>query len=129
MTSTQTSRIGKRDFMCVCSEDSKAQAEACYERVCEEFGCEPGDLLSSVVYALEWGLPENYRAHIAGIGCDQWCGVSVEVFHAAADPKARYEEIGGAYVQCDVVEHGIARAWELAREVCTEHGAEDSDAS
>lgn len=99
------------DFMCVCTEDAKAQAEACMKRVLTELKTDPDRLLTDVVYGLEWGLDNECTGAIKGIGCDQWCGVSVGVSRA----KGReYVDHATIWVQCDLVEHGVARAWELA---------------
>src|SRR5437868_6283174 len=111
------------DFMCVCSPDSKAKAEACLERVVAELGgkckkhrsykavmsprvdCQDcarmyrarHSILTSVVFALEWGLPEGFRASIDGIGCDMWCGVSVQV-QSYNEGLKKYEDHADIYV-------------------------------
>jgi len=121
--------ITKRDFMCTCNEEASAKCDRVMEEVLKDLTtkhkeCTRSNLLSQVVYNLQWGLGEQGEAHyvgsIDGIGCDMWCGISAGV--AVMDKeKGKYVEIGGMWVQCDEVEHGIARAWQLANEIVEEH--------
>lgn len=107
--------LNLRDFMCVCSDEPRAKAEACLERVMKSLEAQPGDLLTKVVYTFQWALGDDYVAVIDGIGCDMWCGVSVTV--SRMDELSRkYRDHAHIFVQCDRVEHGIARAYELAIE-------------
>lgn len=116
--------IHKKDFMCRCNAKSGAEAQACLDRVKEELGADDSDLLTQIAYALNWGLSEEdedenaprYYGSIAGIDNDQWSGVAVDVKKYASG----FSDVGRIYVQCDRVEDGIARAWELAKEAVAE---------
>jgi len=95
------------DFMCVCSDTERNKSEACYQRVLQALDATPENLLSKVVYDLQWGYQDDESyAFITSIACDQWCGIRAKV----EGPKQ-----ADIYVQCDVVEHGIARVWEMAK--------------
>lgn len=93
-------------MVCTCSDDGAAQAEALMMEVIERLSrgsdvlhpttIEPGNFLTSIVTSLN----VDFNAHVTSIDADQWFAV------AAADDSGR-----GYYVQCDLVEHGIAAVW------------------
>src|SRR3954463_271957 len=105
-------KVKADDFMCVCGPKSKARAEAVYNEAIRRLGTSPDKLLSTVVYSLHWELD----AWIEGIGCDQWCGVSAKgmgkgVLDLPVDLDDDDPKKITSYIQCDVVEHGIAATW------------------
>jgi hypothetical protein len=99
------------DFMCVCDDKNRAITEACLARVCEALDCEPHEVVSKVVYSVTWGLPNEAVGSVTGIPCDMWCAVTGEL--------SKGEEEHSFFVQCDVVEHGFARLYELMMEVAS----------
>lgn len=110
--------IRKEDFMCVCSDESKATTEACTKRVMEDLGDDRGNLVSAVVMALNWGLEGPYYGQIDFMGCDQWFGVSAVVWTYEDNER---KDVGTIWMPCDFVEDGVARIWELAQEIVKEH--------
>lgn len=104
------------DFMCRCSQESEVEAQECLDRVKALLEASDDDLLTKVVYGLHWGLPEGYSAAIGGFMCDQWCGVTGSVF---CYQDGKDVEVASVFVQCDRVEDGVARAYELCVEACT----------
>jgi hypothetical protein len=117
--------IYKEDFMCVCSAKNKRKSIECYTRIKEEVCGGGDDLLSGIAMALEHGLEEGYYGYIDGIHADQWFGVSISVL-AYDESDGKYLEIGRSFVQCDLAEHGIARGYELAKEIVKEHKEKNS---
>ena len=119
--------IRKKDFMCICSEEGRAKCDALMKRVYEEIGCkEDKDFLSYLTYAMQlgeddvgYGMPEGFYAQIEGIGVDQWFGVSVKVLRRDKETK-KYVDHASIWVPCDRVEHGLARAYGLAKETVNE---------
>jgi hypothetical protein len=120
--------ITKDDFMCVCSDESREIVAECLDRVYKDLDCGPHDVVSKVIYALNWSLGNQDKfiyGMIEGIPCDQWCAVASTVkIYEDNEPK----DLAHIYVQCDVVEHGIARTWELAKEAVKESLSEDTTA-
>lgn len=119
------------DFMCICGDEPRKKSEDCLARVLEYLSTDKnkvdrGTLLTSVVYGLQWSLGEEFVGTINGIGCDQWCGVSADVMKSNESTN-KYEDYAHIYVQCDEVEHGIARVWELAKEAVADARAQLSD--
>lgn len=108
------------DFMCICQKESKAECESCYNRVLEELGATPEDFLSQLVYSCSDLESEQGRfyLHITGFASDQWAAISAEVSYLdkALGKWGQYRPHADIYVQCDVVEHGLARVWELAKD-------------
>lgn len=102
-----------RDFMCSCTPEQLAQSEECLRRVTVELGAKPENLLSCIVRALQWGLGEDHFGEITGIYCDQWCAVHANVSTVG-------EVVIEVHVECDRVEHGLARVWELAKGAVSE---------
>jgi len=118
-TAVKRDENGVRDFMCICTDEARAQAEACYQRVLERAGCEESELISAVVYGLQWNL-KTMTAEVDGVPCDMWAAVSVKC-HGDYDENSeegedRYRYRYSIWVECDRIEHGFARAFELAEE-------------
>jgi hypothetical protein len=115
-SSSSASRL--TDFMCDCQDEGKQQCAELMKRVyadlnLDEHGrAEDGfNFLSAVVYCLEWTLPNEVRGTIVGMSCDMWAEVAIDLWRPGNQTVAAH--IG---VQCDKLEHGLARAWELANE-------------
>lgn len=92
-------------FACVCSDEARAEAEAHLQRAYETLDADATNLLSRVVYSLNWDISEP--AHITSMACDMWAGIAAETY------KEQYEgrPVFRAWVQCDLLEHGIAVIW------------------
>lgn len=111
--------MGKRatheEFICVCNDDGKTEAAALMvdvkRRLSARFEEETtdGNLLSHAV----WSLELDFNAQLNGIFTDQWSAVSA----------ARYDKTFTSWIQCDVVEHGVAATWRaFADNLDTEDG-------
>lgn len=106
-------KIKQHDFMCSCG-DGKGKCEELMKEVKERLSSDTrsvddSNLLTTVVYSLQWDF-KDYVAEITGIFCDQWCAVSATGYKAG---KEKYEEDVRTWIQCDVVEHGIAATWKF----------------
>lgn len=115
--------------MCRCSPESEAEAQACLERVKEALGATDADLLTRIVWNLHWCLgerEEHFYGYLSEVVCDQWCGVSVIVRTYGDRSHAEKEDYARIWVQCDNVEDGLARAWELAEEAVSESKQEET---
>lgn len=102
--------VYETDFICVCKEEGQAEAHSIMSdvRTRLEMGSEEllpfkigtkTSLLSAVVISLNW----DYDAYIVGIYNDQWSAVSAQT----------YDGLFRTHVQCDDVEDGIARTWQI----------------
>lgn len=89
-------------FMCRCSPEDIAEADAVKEEVYRRLGedANPGNLLTKVVSSLNW----DFGARITGIYDDQWSVVHVSSWEDS-------EEKLDVAIECDEVEDGIAAAW------------------
>ena len=96
----------KPGMICHCSDEGRAAADALVARVCERLGCEPDRLVSGVIYSLHW----DYSTEVVGIPCDMWSAVNVESWSDDV-PKVR------VWAECDSIEHGFARAWEVVADL------------
>lgn len=83
------------EFVCICSEEGRLNAEMLMVEVCGRLKCTPESLLTHVVMDLAWG----FEAAITGLHADQWFGVA-----------AQGKEMS-TFIQCDRVEHGVAATW------------------
>ena len=101
------------DFMCDCQPEGKQRCDECVERVCKELKCEPSGLVSAVVYSITWGS-EKGVGFITGIPCDQWCAVTADFRPHNEDGEV--DDAISFFIQCDKVEYGFARLWELMKE-------------
>lgn len=102
-----------KDFMCVCTDEPRARAEKHFQEVCDALDCGPDTLLSRVVYNMTFNLSDQHYAAIRGIAGDMWCAVNATVYREQSGDYIEHAKIS---VQCDRVEHGIARVWQLAHE-------------
>jgi hypothetical protein len=101
------------DFICTCSEDGKAEAEALMNEVCERLKCNRENMLSAVVFSLVW----DYEAAITGLHADQWAGVSAEGKDLST------------FIQCDHVEHGVAATWKAFADHTSKEASDDHQTS
>lgn len=103
------------DFMCKCSPEGLAQCEEIYQWALSDLGCTAGDFINSLVYAMQWNLDDNEGGTrygvINGFGCDMWCSANASIYTRNGDG---WDEVK-ARVQCDKVEHGLARIWKWAK--------------
>lgn len=86
------------DFICR-HGDSEPEAEKVYQWVLDHLNTTPERLVTAVAYELD----AYHNAHITGIPCDQWAGVEAK----------KYDGSFSTFVQCDVVEDGLARTIQL----------------
>lgn len=104
--------------MCVCSEAGRKRCEQTLERVVSDVSPgHPEGLLTGVIFGLQFDLPNECIGHNLTLNCDQWAGISLTILRSGDDGK--YVEHAHIWVQCDEVEHGLARVWELANEAAT----------
>jgi hypothetical protein len=88
------------DFMCRCGGDQEQawkESQQSYQWALDHLGCEPGELVSYVIYH----LLVDYSVHKTDVIVDQWAAVS------AANKSY------STFVQCDRVEDGYARTLQL----------------
>jgi hypothetical protein len=100
-----------RAFICRCAPPGIAEADELMAFVREKLAAGSENLmprevtdryfLTMVVQSLEW----DYHAAITGLDTDQWSGV------AAESNRYRPEETVRVFVECDLVEDGVAAAW------------------
>lgn len=93
-----------KDFLCVCTPESKQDAEALFDDVVRYFKKISKDSidipwLTWIVQDLNW----EYKAYINSIHNDMWSGVSAK--------KYSEEEPFSTWIECDIVEQGIAATW------------------
>lgn len=104
------------DFMCKCQPEGLTRCEEIYNWALTDLKCAPGDFMNALVYAMQWGLDNREGANrygvVHGFGCDMWCSASASIFEREGEGWKETK----AYVQCDKVEHGLARIWQWARE-------------
>lgn len=108
-TEEQTPTELFQDFICVCKDDGKQQAEELMAEVRSRLAAGSEELtpvqeeyldkyfVTAVVTSLNW----DYNASITRIGNDQWSVVLAE----------NYDQSFKTRVQCDLIEHGIAATW------------------
>lgn len=97
-------------FYCDHGDENAEECRVMLKEVKAELGADDSNLLTRVVYELEWGLPEP--AYIRSIPCDMWAAVSAETHQKGADGEPLFK----TYIQCDMIEHGIAGTWKAFRE-------------
>lgn len=96
-------------MVCVCRHEGQVEAAMLVREVSERLAggsdelmarkhSPDGVLITWLVQSFHW----DYSCEIKGIYTDQWSGVAV------ADWK---NEVYSVWVECDVVEHGLAAAW------------------
>ncbi|MGH7792709.1 MAG: hypothetical protein ACREOB_10405 [Thermodesulfobacteriota bacterium] len=90
-------------FMCDHGEGKK-NCEKILKNVYKRLDCDATNLLSRVVYSLNW----DYGVTITGIPCDMWSAVEAESWWVKEGQKPIKVRI-----QCDEIEHGIARVWQI----------------
>jgi len=95
--------------MCIHSLKEESRCKQVLYRVKKQLKTDDKTLLSAIIYGLEWGLDNDCRGWVEFMGADQWAGITVKVYQ-------KDKEIANIFVQCDHLEHGLARAWELAVE-------------
>lgn len=117
------------DFMCIHSPEEEARCNDLMARAYSELRCKPEDFLTAVVFGFE-DLPDvdgqSCYARLTGMSADQWCAVGAEVVIAGHPgygdvPRKDAEVIANVYVQCDRVEHGLARLYELSVQAANEY--------
>jgi hypothetical protein len=97
----------KLTFMCRCSPEEEQACDELLAYVKEELGGTGENLVSRIVMDLAW----SYHADITGIYADQWFGVTSE-----AQCRKGEEPEFSTFVQCDMVEDGMAATWAAWRE-------------
>ena len=96
-------RATHEEFICVCKPEGETEAAALIadvkRRLSARFQDETtdGNLLSHVV----WSLELDFNAQLNGIMTDQWSAVAA----------SSYDKTFTTWIQCDVVEHGVAATW------------------
>lgn len=103
------------EFMCNCKPEGQAECDAVLKEAMEDLKTTPEKFLNDVVYTLQWAMPNGWIGGLDGIGCDMWCGVSIQMQKFNEETK-KYDKPEYVYAQCDVVEHGIAKAYLMAME-------------
>ncbi len=91
------------DFLCTCTDAERERSNAVLADVKDLLNAHDSNLLSVIVYDLD-----NLGAYISGIHTDQWGVVRGATY---AEPRIIF------HVQCDKVEHGVARLWQMADEL------------
>lgn len=116
------------DFMCICTDDEKAKSISCYEEVCNELDLSSHEprLFGAVVYNLQWGLDNDWHGYINCVACDQWAGVGIKL--SRYNTMENKDEID-IWVECDIPEHGLARAYQLAKEYAASNGKETQESA
>lgn len=99
---------GEGQFLCRCSPESVAEADAVLAEVKAELEATDANLLSKVVYAL-WARLKDAHASIEEIVCDQWAGVIAVGWRDGE--RADGPNAFRTYIQCDDVEDGVAATW------------------
>lgn len=103
---------------CNHGDDGKANCDALRAEVCAALECEPDQLVTAVVYALNW----EHGVSVTGIPCDMWSAVQSEYVRLMTDEES--EALGDGdtsaeewvteatcYAQCDRIEDGFALTW------------------
>lgn len=104
-------RSGELPFACRCG-DRQAEMDQLLEEVLVAIGkhdnIAPPDKIEDLsVDLMVYALWEDFYATVESIGCDQWFGVSVEIFETDREKKDRVRH----YVQCDRIVDGLARIY------------------
>ena len=88
-------------FACRCSDEEVAKCDEVLEFVKAKLDPTEHNFVSRVIGSLQW----DYGANITGIYCDQWFGISCDTYD---------DNEGGlsTWVQCDMVEDGLAWTWQ-----------------
>lgn len=102
------------DFMCNCKPEGKKRCDEVVESVCQELQCEPANMLSAVVY--DCVSFDNAEAYIEGINADQWAMIRGSIYQAQEGFK-NYQKIATLEIQCDQLEAGVARFYQLCKEI------------
>lgn len=104
------------DFMCSCGLIGSAQCQRVLYAAKKQLRATDADLLTRVVYGLECSLGGGYSGFITGMVADQWARVDAKVYRLDfSGERVLHTEIS---VQCDRLEYGLARVWQLARGSC-----------
>lgn len=103
-------------FMCNCESNPDGQAECkeIYEKALAYMGRTPPKpemFLTDVVMSLAHTL-KNLHGEITSLAADMWCGVGVKLYHPCSS-----REYANIWVECDLIEHGLAKALLLAVEL------------
>lgn len=112
-----------KGFACHCGAEKKEKMEALRAEVCAALKCEPTELVSEVVYNLNWSLGVN----ITGIPCDMWSAilsehrrhVTDEEWDALPEDASDADEwvlVASARIQCDSIVDGFALTWKTWKE-------------
>ncbi len=124
------------DFMCSCGEKNMERCEKVYNDVLESFNegkreVTDKDFLNEVVYSLQ--CLRNGQANIEHIYSDMWSGIAIKYQYdyqeelecekedkeckCDADPNYDCEwKTQDFWIECDRIEHGLARAYQLVKE-------------
>jgi hypothetical protein len=97
------------DFACSCALTDAGRLRRSLYQCKKTLGATDADFLSRLIMDLEWGLPNNCRAHIDWVACDQWFGVGASVYQGGM-------KAASIVVQCDQLEYGLARVREMVYE-------------
>lgn len=105
------------DFMCDCKPEGKATCQEVLEAVYRDLETSAETLFTDVVYALtmlEDDKEQEYSGTITGIYADMWSRIDVTI--RGRNSLGDYGDVAKIAVQCDKIEHGIARVWQFAND-------------
>lgn len=119
------------DFACSCGEENMAKWDKVYEDVKAELETDDKGFVNAVVYNMQ-GF-KNGLANIDGIVSDMWSGIAIDYYYdykeelecekeyveckCDKDPKYDCEyTVQKFWIECDRIEHGLARAYQLVKE-------------
>lgn len=100
-----------RDFICVHTQEGVDRAKSILDDVYKRLACSAEDLLTAVVVDLNW----TYDVDVTGLPNDQWSAVDARSydFSSGSDDGGNYPLLLKARIECDRLEHGVARLWQL----------------
>lgn len=111
--------------MCHCTPEGRERCDETVARVCRELETDQTLLFSNVVYSMQDLIDEKETrvwGMITSIPSDQWSAINATL-HAWDRRTLEYREIVNIRVECDLLEHGLARVYELAVEAARDHHA------
>ncbi len=131
-----------KDFMCVCQPEPLERCERVMSEVCADLEATPESITSAVIYNSQHLEEQDADGNwgpwcslvITGIPSDMWARIDAtverylddaELTRRGLDPLSddveEYETIARIEVQCDRLEHGFARLYQLAKQAVAEY--------